>query len=318
MNQVTENLIYCLNATVPIFLLMLLGLFFRKIGLFNEQFASKLNSFVFTVGLPVMLFKDLAGSDFFAVWDGTFVLFCFLSTLASIAITVAVSLLLRERPLRGEFVQAGYRSSVALLGVAFLENLYGTAGAASLVIIGAVPLYNVAAVVALTVTSPSQGKLDRKAVVKALKGIATNPIILGIIVGIVWSLLQIPQPVILQKTVSSVSATATPLGLMALGASFDLKRALGRWKPSAAATFLKLVGFAALFIPIAVALGFREDKLVSALAMLASPTTVSGFVMARNMGHEGTLSSSVVMLTTLCSAFTLTAWLYILKTMGLT
>ena len=318
MNQVTENLIYCLNATVPIFLLMLLGLFFRKIGLFNEQFASKLNSFVFTVGLPVMLFKDLAGSDFFAVWDGTFVLFCFLSTLASIAITVAVSLLLRERPLRGEFVQAGYRSSVALLGVAFLENLYGTAGAASLVIIGAVPLYNVAAVVALTFTSPSQGKLDRKAVVKALKGIATNPIILGIIVGIVWSLLQIPQPVILQKTVSSVSATATPLGLMALGASFDLKRALGRWKPSAAATFLKLVGFAALFIPIAVALGFREDKLVSALAMLASPTTVSGFVMARNMGHEGTLSSSVVMLTALCSAFTLTAWLYILKTMGLT
>ena len=313
-----ENLAYCLNATAPIFLLMLLGLVFRRLGFFSQAFADKLNDFVFKVGLPVMLFKDLAGSDFFAVWDGTFVLFCFLSTLASIAITVAVSLLLRERPLRGEFVQAGYRSSVALLGVAFLENLYGTAGAASLVIIGAVPLYNVAAVVALTFTSPSQGKLDRKAVVKALKGIATNPIILGIIVGIVWSLLQIPQPVILQKTVSSVSATATPLGLMALGASFDLKRALGRWKPSAAATFLKLVGFAALFIPIAVALGFREDKLVSALAMLASPSTVSGFVMARNMGHEGTLSSSVVMLTTLWSAFTLTAWLYILKTMGLT
>ena len=85
-----------------------------------------------------------------------------------------------------------------------------------------------------------------------------------------------------------------------------------------AATVLKLVGFAALFIPMAVALGFREDKLVSILTMLASPTTVSSFVMARSMGHEGTLSSSVVMLTTLCSAFTLTAWLYVLKTMGFT
>ena len=318
MNQVAENLAYCLNATVPIFLMMLLGVFFRKIGLFPEQFASKLNSFVFKVGLPVMLFKDLVGSDFFTVWDGTYVLFCFLATLVSIGITVAISLILKERPLRGEFIQAGYRSSVALLGVAFLENLYGTAGAASLVIIGAVPLYNVAAVVALTFTSPTQGRLDRAALKKALKGIITNPIILGIIIGIVWSLLKIPQPVILQKTVNSISATATPLGLMALGASFDLKRALGRWKPSVAATVLKLVGFAALFIPMAVALGFREDKLVSILTMLASPTTVSSFVMARSMGHEGTLSSSVVMLTTLCSAFTLTAWLYVLKTMGFT
>ena len=318
MNQVAENLAYCLNATVPIFLMMLLGVFFRKIGLFPEQFASKLNSFVFKVGLPVMLFKDLVGSDFFTVWDGTYVLFCFLATLVSIGITVAISLLLKERPLRGEFIQAGYRSSVALLGVAFLENLYGTAGAASLVIIGAVPLYNVAAVVAHTFSSPTQGRLDRAALKKALKGIITNPIILGIIIGIVWSLLKIPQPVILQKTVNSISATATPLGLMALGASFDLKRALGRWKPSVAATVLKLVGFAALFIPMAVALGFREDKLVSILTMLASPTTVSSFVMARSMGHEGTLSSSVVMLTTLCSAFTLTAWLYVLKTMGFT
>ena len=318
MNQVADNLIYCLNATVPIFLMMLLGVFFRKIGLFSEQFASKLNSFVFKVSLPVMLFKDLAGSDFFAVWDGTYVLFCFLATLISIGITVAISLLLKERPLRGEFIQAGYRSSVALLGVAFLENLYGTAGAASLVIIGAVPLYNVAAVVALTFTSPSQGRLDRAAVKKALKGIITNPIILGILIGIAWSLLRIPQPTILQKTVNSISATATPLGLMALGASFNLKRALGRWKPSAAATALKLVGFAALFLPMAVALGFREDKLVSVLTMLASPTTVSSFVMARSMGHEGTLSSSVVMLTTLCSAFTLTAWLYVLRTMGFT
>ena len=318
MNQVAENLAYCLNATVPIFLMMLLGVFFRKIGLFPEQFASKLNSFVFKVGLPVMLFKDLVGSDFFTVWDGTYVLFCFLATLVSIGITVAISLILKERPLRGEFIQAGYRSSVALLGVAFLENLYGTAGAASLVIIGAVPLYNVAAVAALTFTSPTQGRLDRAALKKALKGIITNPIILGIIIGIVWSLLKIPQPVILQKTVNSISATATPLGLMALGASFDLKRALGRWKPSVAATVLKLVGFAALFIPMAVALGFREDKLVSILTMLASPTTVSSFVMARSMGHEGTLSSSVVMLTTLCSAFTLTAWLYVLKTMGFT
>ena len=312
-----ENLAYCLNATAPIFLLMLLGLVFRRLGFFSQAFADKLNDFVFKVGLPVMLFKDLVESDFFTVWDGPFVLFCFLATLGSILLTAALSLFCRERPLRGEFIQVGYRSSIALLGAAFLENLYGTAGAASLVIIGAVPLYNVAAVTVLSLTSPQQSGLNQAALKKALKGIVTNPIILGIAAGLVWTLLDIPQPQILQKTVSSLSATATPLGLRALGASFDLKKALGRWKPAFAATAVKLVLLAALFLPIAVAMGVRDDKLVAALAMLASPTTVSSFVMARSMGHEGTLTASTVMLTTFFSILTLTLWLYLLRTLGL-
>ena len=184
-------------------------------------------------------------------------------------------------------------------------------------IIGAVPLYNVAAVTVLSLTSPQQSGLNQAALKKALKGIVTNPIILGIAAGLVWTLLDIPQPQILQKTVSSLSATATPLGLMALGTSFDLKKALGRWKPAFAATAVKLVLLAALFLPIAVAMGVRDDKLVAALAMLASPTTVSSFVMARSMGHEGTLTASTVMLTTFFSILTLTLWLYLLRTLGL-
>ena len=312
-----DNLIYCLNGTVPVFLMMLLGIFFRKINFFSQVFADKLNGYVFKVALPVMLFKDLVESNFFQVWDTSFVLFCFLATVASILLTALLSLLLKERPLRGEFIQVGYRSSVALLGAAFLENLYGTAGAASLVIIGAVPLYNVAAVAVLSLTSPSQGGLTKAALKKVGKGVVTNPIILGIAAGLVWTILALPLPTILEKTVSSVSATATPLGLMALGASFDWKKALGHIKPALGATVLKLAVFVALFLPLAVSLGFRDDKLVAALTLLGSPTTVSCFVMARNMGHEGTVTSSAVMLTTGLSAFTLTLWLYVLKSLAL-
>lgn len=317
MEQMLDNLAYCLNATVPIFLLMVLGMVFRGAGLFDQRFSDKLNGFVFKVSLPVMLFRDLAGSDFFDAWDGRFVLFCFLSSLASIVITTLCSLGLRDKSIRGEFVQAGYRSSIALLGVAFLENLYGSASAASLVIVGAVPLYNVAAVVVLAFTRPGQNTLDKKTLGKTFKGIVTNPLVIAIVIGVVWSMLKIPQPVILRKTVSSVSATATPLGLMALGASFDLKRALGRWKPAMAATIFKLGLFAGIFLPIAIAIGFRQDKLIAVLAMLGGPTTVSCFVMARSMGHEGTLTSSVVMLTTFFSAFSLTAWLFLLKSLGM-
>lgn len=317
MDQVLQNLTYCLNATVPIFLMMALGILLRRLGLLNETLAAGLNDFVFKVGLPVLVFRDLVESHFLAVWDGTFVLFCLLATLASFLLSVGGSLLLRNRPLRGEFIQGSYRSSVALLGAAFLENIYGNTGATSLVVIGAVPLYNVAAVSALTLTSPRQGGLDRRALVRTARGIATNPLLIAIAAGLVWSLLALPQPLFLEKTVSSIAATATPLGLMALGASFDFRRAVSHWKPSLAGVFLKLVGWGALFLPMAIGLGFRNAKLVSLLTMLASPATVSGYVMARGMGHEGDLSASIILLSTLASAFTLTAWLYILKTMGL-
>lgn len=79
------------------------------------------------------------------------------------------------------------------------------------------------------------------------------------------------------------------------------------------ATFIKLIGLCALFLPIAVLLGFRNEELLAILVMLGSGTTVACYVMSRNMGHEGVLTSSVVMLTTLFSSFTVTGWLYILN-----
>ncbi len=188
---------------------------------------------------------------------------------------------------------------------------------APLMIIGSVPLYNIMAVIVLSFFQPEQKGLDSKVLKKTLIGILTNPIILGIVAGFVWSALKIPMPQILNKTATSIGATATPLGLMAMGAMFDIHKALGKAKPAVTATFIKLIGLCALFLPIAVLLGFRNEELLAILVMLGSGTTVACYVMSRNMGHEGVLTSSVVMLTTLFSSFTVTGWLYILKTLGL-
>ena len=312
-----ENLIFSLNATVPVFLMMILGLAFRKLGWIDDVFASKMNKFVFLVPLPVLVFEDLATVDFAEVWDLKFVLFCFAATLVSIGIAAAASCLWRDKSIQGEFIQASYRSSAALLGIAFIQNIYGNAGLAPLMIIGSVPLYNVMAVVVLAFFRPERKRLDRELWKSTLKGIVTNPIIIGIAAGIIWSALKIPMPPIMEKTVSNVSAVATPLGLMAMGAAFDIRKACAKVKPAAAASVMKLVGFAAVFLPLAVMLGFRREELVAILVMLGSATTVSCFVMAKNMGHEGVLTSSVVMLTTLFSAFTLTGWLYVLRSMGM-
>ena len=302
-----KNLIFSLNATVPVFLLMALGFLFRKLGWLDEVFASKMNQFVFLVPLPLLVFEDLASVDFQKVWNLKFVLFCFFVTLASIALA----------GIRGEFIQASYRSSAALLGIAFIQNIYGDAGLAPLMIIGSVPLYNMMAVVVLSFFQPEQRKRDKLLWKKTLKGIVTNPIIIGIAAGLFWSALRIPMPYVIEKTVSNIGAVATPLGLMALGASFDVQKALGKIKPVIAACMLKLVGFTAVFLPFAVMLGFRREELIAILVMLGSATTVSCYVMAKNMGHEGTLTSGVVMLTTVFSAFTLTGWLFILKSMNL-
>ena len=96
-----ENLIFSLNATVPIFLMMVLGMIFRKIGWMDIEFAEEMNKFVFLVPLPVLLFSDLATVDFSKVWDVKFVLFCFIVTMISITIPFLISCLLGDKTIRG-------------------------------------------------------------------------------------------------------------------------------------------------------------------------------------------------------------------------
>ena len=312
-----ENLIFSLNATVPVFAMIVLGMFFKKIGIIDDVFASRMNKFVFLIPLPVLLFKDLATLDFKIIWDTKFVLFCFFITILSILIVTLLSFLLKNKQNQGEFIQASYRSSAALLGIALIQNVYGKATMAPLMIIGSVPLYNIMAVLVLSFFSPERKGLSKEVWLKTIKCILTNTILIGIVVGILWSLLHLPMPTMLDKTVTSIGNVATPLGLMAMGATFNYKEALGDLKPALCAAFIKLFGFCAMFLPLAIYLGFQGEQLIAILVMLGSATTVSCFVMAKNMGHIGILTSTVVMLTTIFSGFSITMWLYILKGMGL-
>lgn len=313
-----ENLRFSLNATVPVFLMMVFGWFCQRIGLLDDHTTAKLNKFTFKTTLPALLFMDLSNADFRSVWDTGFVLFCVCATLLSVGIAILYSLLHKDRAERGEIIQAAYRSSAAVLGIAFVKNIYGEATMAALMIVGTVPLYNIIAVTALSVTSPEKEKSGGKSRLLAdtLKGIATNPIIIGIAVGMAWSLLNIPQPVILEKSVSYLGNMATPLSLIALGASFRTGEAKGKLPVTSGIAFIKLILFCGIFLPAAVYFGFRGEKLIAILVMLGSATTGSCFVMAKNFGHKGTITAFSVMLTTMLSAFTLTAWLFVLKTLG--
>lgn len=311
-----DDFIFSLNAVMPVFLTMLLGVWFRRRGWVTESFASMMNQFVFRIALPVLLFQDLSTVNFIEVWDIGFVCFCFLATFLAIAVITVLAFFLVDRTVRGEFVQASYRSSAAIIGIAFMQNIYGSSEIGALMILATVPLYNIAAVLVLTLLHPEQNRLDRAACLRAGKGVLTNPILLGIAAGVAWSLLGLPQPVILQRTAANIASVATPLGLLSLGASFEMKRAVQRMGLAVTASVIKLAVLTAIFLPLAVALGFRDQKLIAILVMLGSATTVSSYVMARNMGYEGTLTSGAVLLTTLFSSVTLTLWLFLLRVNG--
>ncbi len=313
-----EQLLFSLNATVPVFLVMVIGYLLKQFRVVDEPFVKTLNRFNYRITLPVLLFRDIAESDFYGVWDTRYVLYCFFVTLVSIIVIWAVvGLCYRDKDRLGEFVQAAYRSSAAVLGIAFIQNIYGSSGMAPLMIIGTVPLYNIAAVLVLSFTGPSAHGLDKASLKSAVKGILTNPIIIGILLGMIASACHITFPAMLSRTIGNIASLATPLALLGLGAGFEGRRALKQIRPTAAASFIKLILLPAIFLPLAVRLGFTTEKLVAILIMLGSPTTVSCYIMAKNMGHEGTLTSSVVVSTTFFSSVTLTLWLFVLRSMGL-
>lgn len=313
-----DNLAFSLNATIPVFLMMVFGWSAKRIGLLDDHTTSKLNKFVFTALLPALLFMDLSTADFRQVWDTRFVIFCITATILSISIAVSFSLLHRDRTERGEIVQASYRSSAAILGIAFVKNIYGEATMAALMIVGIVPVYNIAAVIVLSLTSPDNGnsKSGRELALSTFRGIITNPIIIGIAAGILWSLSGLSQPVIMGKSISYLGNMAAPLSLISLGASFKLSDAGGRIPVTVGIVFIKLVMLCGIFLPAAVWLGFRGEKLIAILVMLGSATTGSCFIMAKNFGHKGAITAFAVMLSTLCSAFTLTTWLFVLKSLN--
>ncbi|MCR5256304.1 MAG: AEC family transporter [Acetatifactor sp.] len=312
-----DQLIFSLNATVPLFLMMLLGFILRQIGMFDDNFVKKLNTFNFKVTLPVLLFTDISSSNFLSVWDTKYVLFCFFVTLFCILCLWFVgSLFIDKKGDLGEFVQGSYRSAAATLGIAFTTNIYGDSGMGPLMIIASVPLYNIAAVLILSFSGPSGGSLDKKALKGSLLGVLKNPILIGIFTGIAASLINLRFPPMLDKAVNNVAVLSSPLTLIGLGASFEGAKAVKKIAPTLASSFIKLVLWPGIFVPLALLLGFRNESLIGIVTLVGLPTTASSFVMAKSMGHDGVLTSSIVVVTTFLCPFTLTVILYILKTMG--
>lgn len=313
-----ENFIYSINVTMPIFLVMVIGYILKQIGMLNDNFVTVANKFNFKVTLPFMLFKDIAGVDIKAVFDIKYVLFCaIVSTICFWVVWGTAKLLVRDKTIRGAFVQSSFRGSAAVMGLAFIQNIYGSSAMGPLMIVSAVPLYNIFSVIVLTFEANDSTGIDKKAKIRqAGINICKNPIILSILAGLIVGLLEIQFPTLVNKTVSNVAQMATPLALITIGAGFEGRKALAKIAPTMAASMIKLVLQPLVFLPIAAWMGFSGGKMIAILIMLASPTTPSCYIMAKSMNNDEVLTASVIVTTTLMAAFTLTGWIFLLKTLG--
>lgn len=324
-----DNFIFSLNVTIPIFLVILLGFFLKKIGLIHEEFVRDANQYVFKCALPVLLFQDIATSDIVGQASSSFVLFCMIVTIIQFLVVWALSyLFLKDKSLVGAFAQASSRGSAAILGVAFVENICGNAGMAPLMIVAAVPFYNILSVLILTFSAglswekktkgESEGsrKERRRIIRSACLNILKNPIIIGIVLGIPFAVFKIRIPEIGLRTIRYVGQTATPVALLAIGGGFSKTEAVSRLKPAIVSSLIKLVILPAVFLPLAILMNFGSSEMAAILIMLASPTTVSCYVMAKNMGNDGPLTADVILITTIFSSITLTGWIFLLRSMG--
>ena len=305
LSEITTSL----GITMPVFLMVVLGILFRRFGLMQEEFVRGLNRFVFQIALPVSIFFQLYQAEFRSTWDGKFLAFCFLATAAQVWIGWFLAKRIERAEDRMEFIQATYRSSTALLGLAYLQQAYDSASASALMMVGCVPIYNIAAVWLLEKGSDNTGAGTRA----ALRDIARNPIIWSIVIGFVFSYFRIPLFSIGEKTVKNVAQMASPAGLIAMGASINFQRLRDSRKTILWASAWKLLLFPAIFLPLAVLCGFRTEKLMAILIMVGSATTIAAYTMAKNMGHDGEVSAGAIMITTLGSAVSMTWWILVLR-----
>lgn len=313
-----EHFIYSINATLPVFLVMIIGYILKEVKMLDQHFAAKANSFNFHITLPCLVFQDIASTDMKSNFDLKFVLFCaIVTTICFWGVWGCARFFVKDNSIRGAFVQAAFRGSAAVFGIAFIVNIYGNSGMAPLMIIGAVPLYNIYSVLVLTFEA-EENQEQKDTIKRACINIAKNPILLAILLGCIFSVTEIygKTPVIFTKTLGNFSKLASPLALICIGVTFEGKQALKKLKPTFVASFYKLLLQPAIFLPIAISMGFTKEKLMALIIMLGSPTTPSCYIMAKNMKNDGVLSSSIIVLTTLLSAVSLTMWIFIVKSLG--
>lgn len=310
-----SNFVIALEAVLPIFIIMGVGMFVRKQGLVDDYDVRKMNKVVFDVFFPVLMFSNLYGKDISHSLDVRLMVFAVTAVLIIYALTVVfVMKIEKNQKTRGAMIQAIYRSNFVIMGIPVVANIFGDEYLTlpSVMITVIVPIYNVLAVITLEVFRG--GKPNA---VHILKQLAKNPLILGALAGLISVIFDWHFPSVIESTISSMSGVATPMALLTLGAFFDLKSVGKRKKDIAICVAGRLAVIPAVALTAAILLGFRDIEFVTLIAIFTSPSAVSSFPMAQEMDSDAELAGDAVVFSSMFACFTMFIWIFASKSLGL-
>ncbi len=309
-----ESFLVAVNAVVPFLIYITFGYGVRLSGLVDEAFMNKLNSMIFKVFFPILMFDNLykieTGFSLNPKMVGMGVSGLLLLELLLVLI---VPRIVKGNPQRSVIIQAIYRSNFVLFGIPLTTSLYGAEGAvlASMMIAIVVPIYNVTAVIILEMFNG--GRIRPGAL---LKNVCTNPLILGAGTGLVFFCLGIRLPECVAKPVSQFANLTTPLALFVLGGTMHFSAIRANARYLVPPIIIKLVLLPALVLALASAIGLSSLERFILFTMFATPIATSSYAMAQNMGGDGELAGEFVVLSTAASVFTIFLWVFFLTHFG--
>ena len=299
-----ESILLSFQVMLPVFLTILLGAFLQKIGLMPKRMIGDLNRLCFKCFLPVMLFNNVRATDFRQYFEWHLISCAIVSVVLLFAVLLWIIPRTVQHPeQQSVMIQGIYRSNYVILGIPIVSNIYQGESIATITMLIAiiVPLFNLLAVY-LFERFNGQNKHDP---IKMLGSIARNPLIIATVLGMLYTLCGIQFPTFLDATLSDLAGITIPLALLILGADLDLNLETTSVKLLVTAVIGKVLIVPLLFLPPAIALGFRGQALASLLAMYASPAAVSGYIMAQNENADHHLAGQIVVITSIISCFTL-------------
>jgi hypothetical protein len=312
-----ENIIFTGNVVAPVFLLVALGYFVKRINVINENFVDVTSKFVYSVSLPALVFINIAEIDLSEAIEFDQIIYIYAATLISFFLIWLFSIpFIKEGKNLSVFVQGAYRSNFAIVGFAIVSKLFGAyaLGKAAIVLAFILPLYNILAVIILTIPLRKEKKLNMK---NTLFEIVLNPLIVAVVIGLPFSFYKIKIPSFINLTLGFLAELALPLALVGIGGSLNLqniKKASGLAFTSSA---IKIILIPILLTTGANYFGFRELDLGIMFVLFASPTAIVSFIMAEAMGANSKLAGNIVLISTVASVFTIAAGIVILKELAL-
>jgi predicted permease len=311
------DLIFSANVVVPIFLLILLGYFLTRIKLWDENFLKIANQVCFKCLLPVLLFYNVATANIFEVFNLKLIIYvCLCACILCGVLFLIVPLFIKDKKRRGVMIQGTFRSNFLLFGVPLGLSIGGNEGAVLAAVVASfyVPVINMLSVISLYVFSES----ENKSIKSALLGIVKNPLIIGGVSGLIFSLIRnsigFEIPTMIDTTLFNIKSAATPIAFMILGGDLKFKNMLRNIKVSSLSVLGKVVLIPAIMLTLSALLGFDKLEMAILIAVFATPNAVSSYAMARNYEADYELAGEIITLGTMLSIFTMFVFITLAKT----